>query len=359
MDRIDPILNRRIAEIRPLVSPQALRETAPLSEESQHLVRTSRDAVADVLKGRDDRVLVVVGPCSIHDPNAALEYASLLQGIAAELHEHLLVVMRVYLEKPRSTIGWKGLVNDPQLDGSNRVDQGLETARRLVVAILSLGLPVGCEFLDTITPHYVADAVSWAAIGARTSQSQIHRQLASGLSMPVGFKNSTDGTVQGAIDGVCVAAHPQVFPGVDDHGSAAVLSTVGNPDCHVVLRGSDAGPNYGTSDVADVLERLRRAGLPAGVVIDASHGNSGKNHHRQAIVAQEMAARIRNGEPGIVGVMLESFLLGGRQEFVSGRSSELRYGQSITDACIDWKETSELLRALADAASHRRDLQIP
>jgi 3-deoxy-7-phosphoheptulonate synthase len=359
VDRIDPILNRRIDKIVPLASPQALRETAPLSEEAQHLVRASRDAIADVLNGRDDRVLVVVGPCSIHDPNAALEYASRLQGTAAELQEHLLVVMRVYFEKPRSTIGWKGLLNDPQLDGSNRVDEGLEIARRLVVSILSLGLPVGCEFLDTITPHYVADAVSWAAIGARTSQSQIHRQLASGLSMPVGFKNSTEGSVRSAIDGVCVAAHPQVFPGVDDLGSAAVLSTVGNPDCHVVLRGSDAGPNYGPSDVADVLERLRVAGLPQRVVIDASHGNSGKDHQRQAIVAGEIAARIRSGEPGIVGVMLESFLLGGRQELVPGQSSELRYGQSITDSCIDWDETAELLKAVADAASNRRAVQIP
>ena len=251
MNRTDPILDRHILEVVPLVSPRTVREAVPLTRENEGLVRTSRDALADVLDGRDDRVVVVVGPCSVHDTDAALEYACRLEELARELREDLLVVMRVYFEKPRTTVGWKGLVNDPRLDGSHHVDEGLMVARRLLVAILSLGLPVGCEFLDPTTPHYIADAVSWGAIGARTSQSQVHRQLASGLSMPVGFKNSTDGGVQSAVDGVSVAARPQSFLGVDDDGSAAVISTRGNPDCHVVLRGSDAGPNYAKSDVED------------------------------------------------------------------------------------------------------------
>ena len=357
MNRNDPILDRRILAVVPLVSPRTVREAAPLTQENERLVRTSRGALADVLDGRDDRVVVIVGPCSVHDPDAALEYACRLEGLAKELHEHLLVVMRVYFEKPRTSAGWKGLVNDPRLDGSHHVDEGLMVARRLLVTILTLGLPVGCEFLDPTTPHYIADAVSWGAIGARTSQSQIHRQLASGLSMPVGFKNSTDGSVQSAIDGVSLAARPQAFLGVDDDGSAAVISTSGNPECHVVLRGGDTEPNYTKSDVDDVLERLSRAGLRQRIVIDASHGNSGKDHHRQPIVAREIAQRISQGEPGLVGVMLESFLLAGRQDLVPGGISQLRYGQSITDGCIDWNETSELLVTLAEAASQRRTLR--
>jgi 3-deoxy-7-phosphoheptulonate synthase len=354
VNRTDPILDRHILEVVPLVSPRTVREAVPLTRENEGLVRTSRDALADVLDGRDDRVVVVVGPCSVHDTDAALEYACRLEELARELREDLIVVMRVYFEKPRTTVGWKGLVNDPRLDGSHHVDEGLMVARRLLVAILSLGLPVGCEFLDPTTPHYIADAVSWGAIGARTSQSQVHRQLASGLSMPVGFKNSTDGGVQSAVDGVSVAARPQSFLGVDDDGSAAVISTSGNPDCHVVLRGSDAGPNYAKSDVEDALERLSRAGLRQRIVIDASHGNSGKDHRRQAAVAREIAERISQGEPGLAGVMLESFLLAGRQDLAPGNVSPLRYGQSITDSCIGWDETSELLVTLARAVSQRR-----
>ena len=353
MVRNDPILNTRITEVIPLLSPRMLRAAAPLTRENQELVRTSRHAVAQVLNGRDDRLLMIVGPCSVHDPSAALDYAHRLRAVAEDLQDQLLVVMRLYFEKPRTRIGWKGLVNDPRLDGSHRVDEGLMIARRLLVSILSAGVPVGCEFLDTITPHYIADAVSWGAIGARTSQSQIHRQLASGLSMPIGFKNATDGSAQGAVDGISVAAHPQVFPGVDDDGSAAVLSTRGNPDCHVVLRGSDTGPNYGRGNVAEVLAQLCQAGLAQRVVLDASHGNSGKDYRRQPIVAHEIAARISEGERGLAGVMLESFLRGGRQDLV-GNLSELRYGQSVTDACIDWHETAELLRVFADAVAHRR-----
>jgi 3-deoxy-7-phosphoheptulonate synthase len=354
VDRIDPILNRHIAEVSPLASQQSLREGLSLSKASARFVRTSRDAVSNVLNGSDDRVLVIVGPCSVHDSEAALDYAERLRQLADQLGEHLLILMRVYFEKPRTSVGWKGLINDPRLDGSHRVDEGLVMARGLLMAILSMGLPVGCEFLDPITPQYIADAVSWGAIGARTSQSQIHRQLASGLSMPIGFKNSTDGDVQCAIDGVSAAATPHVFPGIADDGVAAVIATRGNPECHVVLRGSKYEPNYGKDQVADVCERLRRSGLLDRVLIDASHGNSGKDHRRQPRIAHELAARISEGESALLGVMLESFLFPGRQDLVPGRSAQLRYGQSITDACIGWDQTVAVLIGLARAVSMRR-----
>ena len=264
--------------------------------------------------------------------------------------------MRVYFEKPRTTLGWKGLINDPGLDGSYRVNEGLLAARGLLVEILSLGLPVGCEFLDPITPQYIADAVSWGAIGARTSQSQIHRQLASGLSMPIGFKNSTEGDVQGAVDAVAAAGSAQVFPGITDDGQAAIFSTSGNRDCHVVLRGADNGPNYDEKSVADLYDRLHRSGLQRRVVIDASHGNSGKNHHRQSVVAGEVAALVGEGDGGVIGVMIESFLVAGRQDLVPGRASELVYGQSITDACVDWATTLDLFDVLGAGVDRRRSL---
>ena len=354
MNRTDPILDRHILEVVPLVSPRTVRQAVPLTRANEGLVRTSRGALADVLDGRDDRVVVVVGPCSVHDTDAAFEYACRLEALARELHEDLLVVMRVYFEKPRTSVGWKGLVNDPRLDGSHHVDEGLMVARRLLVAILSLGLPVGCEFLDPTTPHYIADAVTWGAIGARTSQSQVHRQLASGLSMPVGFKNSIDGGVQSAVDGVSVAARPQSFLGVDDDGSAAVISTSGNPDCHVVLRGGDTGPNYAKSDVEDALERLSRAGFRR-----ADRDRREPREQRQGPLppggcrSGDRRAD-QPGESGLAGVMLESFLLAGRQDLAPGNVSPLRYGQSITDSCIGWDETSELLVTLARAVSQRR-----
>jgi 3-deoxy-7-phosphoheptulonate synthase len=357
VDRLDPILNRRIAEVTPLISPQSLREDLSLSRANASLVRTSRNAVSNVLDGSDDRVLVIVGPCSVHDPEAAIDYAEHLRRTAGELEEHLLILMRVYFEKPRTTVGWKGLMYDPRLDGSHRVDEGLVMARGLLMAILSLGLPVGCEFLDPITPQYIADAVSWGAIGARTSQSQIHRQLASGLSMPLGFKNSTDGDVQSAIDGVSAAAKPHVFPGIADDGAAAVIATKGNPECHVVLRGGEHEPNYAKDQVAEVCQRLSRVGLLERVLIDASHGNSGKDHRRQSKVAREVAARISEGEFALLGVMLESFLVSGRQELDPGPPTQLRYGQSITDACMGWDETAEILNELARAVSMRRTRQ--
>ena len=356
MNPSDPIRNRRITSVSALLSPQEVRERLPLAEAHEELVRGSRDTVAAILDGRDDRLLVIVGPCSVHDPGAALDYARRLQAAGERLRDRLFVVMRVYFEKPRTTFGWKGLINDPGLDGSYRVNAGLLAARGLLVKILSLGLPVGCEFLDPITPQYIADAVSWGAIGARTSRSQIHRQLASGLSMPIGFKNSTEGDVQGAVDAVAVAGSAQVFPGITDDGQAAIFSTNGNPDCHVVLRGAGSGPNYDEKSVADLYGRLARSGLKSRVVIDASHGNSGKNHHRQSLVTREVASLVSEGDRSIVGVMIESFLVEGRQDLVLGRASELVYGKSITDGCVDWDTTLDFFDVLGGGIERRRSL---
>jgi len=265
-----------------------------------------------------------------------------------------MIVMRVYFEKPRTTLGWKGLLNDPNLDGSYNVNAGLRTARKLLGDILALGLPVGCEFLDPIIPQYIADLVAWGSIGARTAASQVHRQLSSGLSMPIGIKNATDGNLQIAVDAVRAAASRHVFPGITEDGVAAILNTAGNPDCHVILRGSDTGPNCDSGSVSDALRRLSSVGLPERVLIDASHGNSGKDHHRQPGVIRDIAGRVAAGERGLAGLMVESFLVGGRQDLVLGRAAELCYGQSITDACLDWTATEELLRELATAVTARR-----
>ena len=324
MDPKDLTQNRRITAIRSLISPRRLANELPLSNEIADVVIRARQAVASILDGTDDRLLVVVGPCSIHDPVAGLDYAERLASLADRLGDELLVVMRTYFEKPRTTVGWKGLINDPGLDGSFRVNDGLFAARAFLLDVVSLGIPVGCEFLDPITPQYLADAVSWGAIGARTSQSQIHRQLASGLSMPIGFKNATEGDVQVAVDAIAVAAGAQVFPGIDDQGRAAVITTRGNPDGHLVLRGGAAGPNYDVSNVARALERLERSGLARRVIIDASHGNSGKNHLRQPLVGSDLARRLAGGERGIVGLMVESFLVAGRQDLGAGPVSSVR-----------------------------------
>ncbi|APU19675.1 3-deoxy-7-phosphoheptulonate synthase [Actinoalloteichus sp. GBA129-24] len=348
----DLIRDRHIAEIRPLVSPALLRDELPLSDQAAQVVTDGRDEVINVLTGRDDRLLVVVGPCSVHDPAAALAYARRLAALAETVRDDLRIVMRVYFEKPRTTLGWKGLINDPDLDGSFQVNKGLRLARRLLLDILELGLPVGCEFLDPITPQYIADAVSWGSIGARTAQSQVHRQLSSGLSMPIGIKNATDGDVQVAVDAIAAAGSSHVFTGITDGGLAAILRTTGNPDCHVVLRGSTAGPNHDAESVASTTALLRAAGLPERTVIDASHGNSGKDHRRQPVVAAEVAGRLAAGEHGVVGVMLESFLVAGRQDLAPGR--ELEYGQSITDACMDWETTESTLHGLAAAVAERR-----
>jgi 3-deoxy-7-phosphoheptulonate synthase len=314
-------------------------------------VVSAREQVVEVLHGRDPRLMVVVGPCSVHDPKAALDYARRLSAQAKEFGEELLIVMRVYFEKPRTTTGWKGLINDPHLDGSLDVNTGLHVARRLLLEVLDYGLPVGTEFLDPITPQYIADAVSWGAIGARTTESQTHRQLASGLSMPVGFKNRTDGNVQVAVDAVRAAAAPHAFAGIDDAGAPAILYTAGNPDGHVILRGGRAAPNHRAEGVTEALELLRAAGLAERLVIDASHDNSGKDPPRQLIAAGEIADQIADGNAAIAGVMLESFLVEGRQDLGDG---ELVYGQSITDPCLDWEATVSVLDQLASAARARR-----
>jgi 3-deoxy-7-phosphoheptulonate synthase len=348
------VRDRRIAKTRPLMSPEHLRLQVPLTESCEDTVLSSRAALSGILEGTDDRLLVVVGPCSVHDPAAALEYAHRLAQVAATVGDELLVVMRVYFEKPRTTVGWKGLINDPDLDGGFDVGRGLHVARALLLDIVGIGLPVGCEFLDPIIPQYLSDSVTWGAIGARTTESQIHRQLASGLSMPVGIKNSTAGDVQVAVDAIRAASSGQVFIGITDDGRPAILTTTGNPDCHVVLRGSARGPNFDAANVAHALGLLSHAGLPRRLVVDASHGNSTKDHVRQLEVVHDLASRIGGGEPGIVGVMLESFLEAGRQEMRLGATSELTYGQSVTDACIGWDDTVAALHGLATAVSDRR-----
>ncbi len=340
----------RTTRISPLISPAFLRHELPVSAAVADTVVRARADVVDILDGRDDRLVVVVGPCSIHDPAAARDYAHRLAAHAERVAGELRIVMRTYFEKPRSTVGWKGLINDPGLDGTFDVNRGLRTARALLLEVSELGLPVGCEFLDPITPQYLADVVSWGAIGARTAASQVHRQLCSALSMPVGIKNSTDGDVQVAVDGIGAAAAGHVFMGINPDGLAALITTAGNPDCHVILRGGSAGPNHDAASVTAALSLMRNAGLPERVIVDASHGNSGKDHVRQAAVAREVAARIAGGERGVAGVMLESFLVGGRQEL----GPDMTYGQSVTDACMAWDATADVFDELATAVAARR-----
>lgn len=345
---------QRTVRISPLVAPAVVRGEHAPDEVAAATVRSGRADTVAILDGTDDRLLVVVGPCSVHDPAAAMDYARRLAAKADELRDDLHVVMRVYFEKPRTTLRWKGLLNDPHLDGTYDINTGLRIGRKLLLDVSGLGLPVGCEFLDPILPQYYADLVTYGAIGARTAASQVHRQLCSALSMPVGIKNSTEGDVQVAVDGTRAAAASHVFPGTDLDGQAALIETVGNPDCHVILRGGSAGPNYDAETVADTMARLRKAGLPERVVIDASHGNSSKDHEKQVDVVTDIAERLEAGEQGIAGVMLESFLEAGRQDLTLGRADELEYGKSITDACLDWATTSAQLDRLADAVRRRR-----
>ncbi|MEA2148187.1 MAG: 3-deoxy-7-phosphoheptulonate synthase [Solirubrobacteraceae bacterium] len=348
------VRDTRIARVSPLTTPADLLERLPLEPDLADVVLEGRAAVTALLDGADDRLLVVVGPCSVHDTDAALDYARRLAEQSARHGDDLCVAMRVYFEKPRTTTGWKGLINDPHLDGSGDVDTGVRAARELLLEVLRLGLPVGCEFLDPITPQYISDAVSWGAIGARTTESQIHRQLGSGLSMPVGFKNRTDGNVQVAVDAVRAAAAPHSFAGVDVSGTPAILHTTGNPDGHVILRGGRDDPNHGPAGIAAALTKLRKAGLRERVVIDASHDNSAKDHERQPAVAAQIGAQVARGNDAIVGVMLESFLVAGRQEVVDGAG--LTYGQSITDACMAWDTTVGVLDELAADVRARRAL---
>jgi 3-deoxy-7-phosphoheptulonate synthase len=346
----------RIESIRPLISPAILLEELPLSEPASILVSQTRDRLVRVLDGDDDRLIVVVGPCSIHDPVAGLEYGKRLKALADQLENDLCIVMRVYFEKPRTTVGWKGFINDPHLDGSCRSNEGLRLGRKLLLDLLEIGMPAGCEFLDPISPQFISDLMVWGAIGARTTESQVHRQLASGLSVPVGFKNGTDGRVQAAIDALRAAAHPHSFIGVTEQGLAAIVTTRGNVDTHVILRGGERGPNYDRESVQDALAALERAGLPRRIMIDTSHGNSGKDHARQPIVASDIAGQIADGERGIIGVLLESFLVDGRQDLVD--RDKLVYGQSITDACMGWGMTAPVLQELAAAVRSRREARV-
>ncbi len=352
-----PTSDLRISTARPLLSPAMLEEDLPLPDASAALVQASRRAIADILAGRDDRLLAIVGPCSIHDPAAALDYARKLKPLADRFARDLLVVMRVYFEKPRTTIGWKGLINDPQLDGSFQVNKGLRLARRLMLDVLAAGLPVGTEFLDTTLGQYYADLVAWAAIGARTTESQIHRELASGLSMPVGFKNRTDGDLQVAVDAIVSARHPHCFPSLTREGAPAVLATTGNPDCHIVLRGGAAGPNFDALHVARAVALLSKASARPVVLVDCSHGNSGKRHDQQPAVAADLAAQVAGGQRAIIGLMLESNLVAGAQKYEAGKPPV--YGQSITDACMSFDETVPVLEQLARAAATRREHPSP
>ena len=342
----------RITQVRPLLPPAILLEELPVTERASNVVANTRHAIAEVLAGRDSRLVVIVGPCSIHDTRAALEYAERLLPVAVRYQEQIITVMRCYFEKPRTTVGWKGLVNDPDLDESYHINKGLRLARQLLLDVNDLGLPTACEFLDTQLPQHVADLTSWVAIGARTTESQVHRELASGLSMPVGFKNGTDGTTQTAVDAVLSARSPHLFPSVTKQGVSAIFQTTGNDTCHVILRGGTrTGPNYDAASVADVCQRLRAAGLPERVMIDCSHGNSQKSHLRQVDVAAAIAAQIAGGSQAIIGAMLESHLVEGRQNCTSGRPSV--YGQSITDACLSFEQTEPLLEQFARAQQAR------
>ncbi|MFJ6535708.1 3-deoxy-7-phosphoheptulonate synthase [Paenarthrobacter sp. NPDC091711] len=351
--------NLRVARFEPLPAPQDLIAELPLDGRSAAVVDRGRDQVRAIMDGVDDRLLVIVGPCSIHDPKAGLEYARRLVSQAEKHKEDLLIVMRTYFEKPRTTVGWKGLINDPHLDGSHDIAAGLRAARGFLKQVTALGLPTATEFLEPISPQYMADLVSWGAIGARTTESQIHRQLASGLSMPIGFKNGTDGDLQVAIDACGASAAEQAFLGIDDDGRAALVATSGNPDTHVILRGGRKGPNYAADDVAAASAKLAAKGLNPRLIVDASHANSGKSHHRQAEVALEIGAQLEAGETSpIAGVMLESFLVGGAQNLdvaaqLAG-TQELVYGQSVTDACMEWDVTASVLEQLAASARKRR-----
>ena len=337
----------RIRSTKVVLPPVFLEEEMPVSEAASATVFHARREILEILNRRDPRLLVVAGPCSIHDPAAAREYARRLKGAMEELGQELRIVMRVYFEKPRTTLGWKGLINDPFLDESYRINDGLRLARRLLLDLAEMGVPAGTEFLDMISPQYMAELVSWGAIGARTTESQGHRQLASGLSCPVGFKNGTSGNVQIAIEAILSAGHPHTFLGTSAHGQSAILFTSGNADCHIILRGGRQTVNYDAASVSETCRLLEKAGLPARVMIDCSHANSGKDHKKQPGVCRNVAAQIAGGDRRIVGVMLESNLVAGAQEHVPGR--ELVYGQSITDGCIGWDETHALLGELAQA----------
>jgi 3-deoxy-7-phosphoheptulonate synthase len=341
----------RIQAIKEVIAPEVVIAKHPLTDTAAQTTAAARQAIHDILHGDDDRLLVVIGPCSIHDPEAALEYARRLKAVRDDYAAELFIVMRVYFEKPRTTVGWKGLINDPQLNGSFEINTGLHLARRLLIDINNMGIPAGTEYLDLITPQYISDLISWGAIGARTTESQAHRELASGLSCPVGFKNGTNGSLKIATDAINAASQPHYFLSLTKAGHSAIFSTTGNEDCHIILRGGSS-PNYDAANVEKAAQDMQNAKLSARLMIDFSHANSSKQHQRQLVVGADVAAQIAGGDNRIMGAMIESHLIAGRQNVVAGKA--LLFGQSITDACIDWDDSLPLLRTLADAVKTRR-----
>ncbi len=345
--------NLRIKSIRAVSAPSQVQAELPISEAAALTVETTRREIQDVLAGRDDRLLVVVGPCSIHDPKAALEYAERLKALRPQLSRNLLIVMRVYFEKPRTTVGWKGLINDPNLDDSYDIDTGLRIARKLLLELNAAGVPAGVEFLDILTPQYLADLVSWGAIGARTTESQLHREMASGLSCAVGFKNGTDGSVKVAVDAVQSARAPHRFLSATQDGQISIFETAGNPDSHVILRGGSTGTNFDSASVDAAAAAMTKAGMRPAVMVDFSHANSRKQHRLQIEVGQDVAGQLAAGSDKIIGVMIESHLVEGRQEI--GPREQMVYGQSVTDACLAWDDTADVLRTLAGGVVARRE----
>ena len=355
-DKTSKTDDERIKNVTPLPPPEHLIRFFPIKGTSvEALVVNTRKAIRKIVHGKDDRLLVIIGPCSIHDPAAAIDYARQLQALREQYADTLEVVMRVYFEKPRTTVGWKGLINDPYLDDSFKIDEGLRMARHLLLEINRLGMPAASEFLDVVSPQYIGDLISWGAIGARTTESQVHRELASGLSAPIGFKNGTDGNIKIATDAIQAAARPHHFLSVHKNGQVAIVETAGNPDCHVILRGGKA-PNYDAASVDAAVKDLEAAKLPLSLMVDFSHANSSKQHERQVDVAKDIAAQVGGGSTKVFGVMVESHLCAGAQKFTPGKDdpSKLVYGQSITDACIGWAHTEEVLQVLSDAVKARR-----
>lgn len=350
--RTDDLRIKQITEVRP---PIDLHQQYPITETAAKTVYDTRQQIHNILTGRDDRLLVVIGPCSIHDTEAALEYAEKLKTQMDQFAEDLLIVMRVYFEKPRTTVGWKGLINDPDLNESFKINKGLELARKLLLDINNLSVPAATEFLDLISPQYIADLVSWGAIGARTTESQGHRELASGLSCPVGFKNGTDGSIKVAVDAIRAANNPHIFMSLTKEGKSAIFSTTGNPDCHVILRGGHEGPNYDKPHVEKAVAELQKAGVQDKLMIDCSHANSNKQHERQINVAESIRDQLSEGTPYIMGAMVESHLVAGRQDIEPGKP--LTYGQSITDACLGWEDSEQVLELLAEGVRNRRKVQ--
>lgn len=344
--------NLRVKQLTPLITPDEIMTKLPATPDIYQLVKETRQQVEDTLTGKSDRLIVVIGPCSIHDPKGALDYATRLQALSAHYHKELCIIMRVYFEKPRTTIGWKGLINDPKLNNTFMINEGLETARKLLIDINALGLPTGTEFLDTIIPQYISDLISWAAIGARTTESQIHREMSSGLSMPIGFKNGTQGNIDVAIDALFAAKHSHHFLGVSSEGKAAIISTTGNPNCHIILRGGKkTGPNYNEASVTHTVSALQAKHLPPKIMVDCSHGNSEKDHEKQLSVIDDLCNQLQQHDH-LLGVMVESNIKAGTQALTL--DTPLEYGKSITDACINWSDTETVLEKLAVAVKNKR-----